>query len=158
MPDEHQRGPEASRSGLVAQVAQVAAVAGGGGGWGDAAWKTSEGGELDAALSRAASTTSGSASLIDLVRSPGGSVVLDWATRAAGRREVVLAPVLSLAARSDDGAIAAQARVSARARVRKGPLLDALTALPLSGEGRWLGVSGAEDARARVELLLWEAG
>src|SRR5579862_5561347 len=47
---------------------------------------------------------------------------------------------------------------SVRARVVEAPLLEALAAAPLLGDGAWLASPENAQVRARLELLIWEAG
>src|SRR5262249_24106022 len=47
---------------------------------------------------------------------------------------------------------------AARARVVQGPLLDALACAPLLGDGSQLSLPANVEARARLEILIWEAG
>ncbi|HEU4534733.1 MAG TPA: serine/threonine-protein kinase [Polyangiaceae bacterium] len=47
---------------------------------------------------------------------------------------------------------------AARARVVGGPLLEALHCAPLLGGGGEIGLPANAEARARLEILLWEAG
>lgn len=86
-----------------------------------------------------------------------GAVVLAWAEAAAGRRDVVLAPLLSEALR----ALQPPSRLirAARARVTHGSLLDGLACLPLAGDPSWLIDPEPEHALAlaRTELLIIEA-
>src|SRR5205807_826008 len=53
-----------------------------------------------------------------------------------------------------------RARVAAvaRGRVVEGPLLDALACAPLLGTGNELALPENAEARARLEILIWEAG
>src|SRR5262249_38196659 len=46
----------------------------------------------------------------------------------------------------------------ARARIIEGPLLDALACAPLLGDGVDLAAPDNAEARARLDILIWEAG
>jgi hypothetical protein len=49
-------------------------------------------------------------------------------------------------------------RGAARERVVSGPLLDALACAPLMGDGSGLASPISGEVRARLEILIWEAG
>jgi serine/threonine-protein kinase len=109
--------------------------------------------ELVAALTRA---DIDAASLGVLLSSAEGEVLFSWCSASAGRRDIRLAPLLALAA--SQPAFAARVASVARARVVEGPLLDAIACAPLLGDGRELASSPNAQARARLEILIWEAG
>jgi len=94
--------------------------------------------------------------LAALVEGPGGRVVLSWASASAWRHDVRMAPLLGMAAQHPRHA----QRVAAVAsdRVAAGPLVDALGCAPLIGDGVELARPVNAEARARLEILLWEAG
>ena len=71
-----------------------------------------------------------------------------------GNRVVCIARELLGSDHAAAGALAA----AARARLVSGELIESLVCLSLSGDATWLEAEGAAAARARVELLLWEAG
>ncbi|HEU4405339.1 MAG TPA: serine/threonine-protein kinase [Polyangiaceae bacterium] len=98
----------------------------------------------------------GAASLAPLLRGPGGGVVLAWCEANAARRDVELSGLVAAAAA--EPAHRARAVEAARARVVRGPLLDALGCAPLLGGGRELRLPENAEARARLEILIWEAG
>jgi serine/threonine-protein kinase len=104
------------------------------------------------ALSR---SDAGVASLGEILASPEGAVVLAWCAASAWRRDVRMAPLLSVAARKGLGAKAATV---ARGRVVEGPFMDALACAPLIGDGAALSSPELAEARARLEILFWEAG
>ncbi|HJL18632.1 MAG TPA: serine/threonine-protein kinase [Sandaracinaceae bacterium LLY-WYZ-13_1] len=87
---------------------------------------------------------------------PAGEVVFIWAAANAARSEARLAPILKAAAEHRE--YADQTRILARNRVVEGPLEDALGCLPLLGAGDALAAPDALEARARTQILLWEAG
>ncbi len=81
-----------------------------------------------------------------------GEVLFAWCQGSTSRRDVRMAPLLAKAAK-DDAVIAI-----ARDRVIQGPLLDALACAPLLGDGKDLAQPANAEARARLEILIWEAG
>jgi serine/threonine-protein kinase len=89
------------------------------------------------------------AELAPLFAGDGAEEILAWCEKNTWTRDVKMAPLL----------VAAKARFAdrvaalARARVVEGPLVDALACAPLLGEH----LQNAE-ARARLEILIWEAG
>ena len=109
---------------------------------------------VDAALS---ALHEGEAAALDaLFAGPEGSVVLAWCTAGAGRRDTRVAPLLTAAARRRP--LTARVALAARHRVVEGPLLDALACAPLLGDGSALALPENAEARARLEILVWEAG
>jgi len=85
-----------------------------------------------------------------------GEVLLLWCSATTWRRDTKLARLLALAgaeARLRDRVVAV-----ARARVVEGPLVDALGCAPLLGDGDQLTQPENHQARARLEILIWEAG
>jgi serine/threonine-protein kinase len=91
-----------------------------------------------------------------LVAAPVGDVLLTWCQACAGRRDVKLAPLL--AALQGQPELGERVVEAARARVLEGPLLDALACAPLLGDGSQLSSPVNTQARARLEILVWEAG
>jgi eukaryotic-like serine/threonine-protein kinase len=87
---------------------------------------------------------------------PAAPVLLLWCYASTWHREIALAPILTLAAKRNE----LRERVSAVAsgRVLEGPLVDALTCAPLIGDGDQLALPQNAEARARLEILIWEAG
>ncbi|MCU0654729.1 MAG: serine/threonine protein kinase [Polyangiaceae bacterium] len=132
-----------------------------------ARWKGRQGGEalpkhlaeaadgLAAALLSLARSEEGLGELCQLVREPGGEAVLAWCGASARRRDVAFARIFEALARERGRAPVEEA---ARARVLEGPLLDALACVPLLGDGLQLREPLNAQARARIEILLWEAG
>ncbi len=108
------------------------------------------------ALSVLASSGSGYAEHSELFEEPGVTVVLSWCKANARRGDLQMAPLLQRCAK----AASLRARVSAVAfdRVVQGPLLDALGCAPLLGDGTELWQPANAQARARLEILIWEAG
>ncbi len=80
---------------------------------------------------------------------------------SAWRRDLALAPLLRAAA-SAASAVDDETRESVvsavRERVVEGPLVDALSSAPLLGNGIALSEPLNAEARARLEILVWEAG
>jgi len=83
-----------------------------------------------------------------------GDVVLAWCAASAWRRDTHLSALLDLAMRSGTRE---RAQLAVRARVVEGPLLDALACAPLLGAAE-LSLPENAQARARLDILLWEAG
>jgi len=84
-----------------------------------------------------------------------GEVLLAWCRGSTWRRDAQLAPLLAIAARSP---FVERVPTIARERVVVGPLHDALACAPLVGTGQDLATEAAAEARARLEILIWEAG
>ena len=85
-----------------------------------------------------------------------GEVLLAWCAASTWRRDAVISKLLSLAAAQKH--FRQRAALAARGRVIEGPLLDALACAPLLGDGTVIALPGNAEARARLEILLWEAG
>jgi serine/threonine-protein kinase len=85
-----------------------------------------------------------------------GDVLLAWASASTWRRDVDLAPLLRTAV--GEPAVRDRAVAIARDRVVDGPLSDALACAPLLGSGGELALPINAEARARLEILIWEAG
>lgn len=83
-------------------------------------------------------------------------IFLAWLGASVSRSDVRFAPLLASA--SALPALAGQTIELARARVVQGPLLDALCCAPLLGSGKAFDAQGNEQARARLDILLWDAG
>jgi serine/threonine-protein kinase len=98
----------------------------------------------------------GLTALGELLARPGGEILLSWCSASAWRRDTRVAPLLALAAAQP----ALRVRVSSVAgdRVVGGPLRDALACAPLLGDGAELAKPANAQARARMEILVWEAG
>ncbi len=111
---------------------------------------------IDRALPTLSRSTSGVADLARLLGEPAGEIVFAWCAANTARIDARLAKLLALAASHAD--FAARVPGVARDRVVEGPLVDALACAPLVGSGdRYTAPENAE-ARARMEILIWEAG
>jgi serine/threonine-protein kinase len=87
---------------------------------------------------------------------PEGEVLFAWCAASTGHRDADLSKLLAVAAKQD--ALRDRALGAVRARVIEGPLLDALACAPLLGDGAALSSPECAEARARLEILIWEAG
>ncbi|MBX3216741.1 MAG: serine/threonine protein kinase [Labilithrix sp.] len=96
------------------------------------------------------------AALGALFAEPAGELLLTWCAASTWRRDVRLAPLLAIAARH--AAFRERVVGVARERVVEGPMLDALACAPLLGDGIQLAMPANAEARARLEILIWEAG
>ncbi len=93
--------------------------------------------------------------LASLFGEPAGDVVLAWCAASTWRRDAQLAPILYAGIEST---VSARIIDIARARVVEGPLMDALACAPLLGTNHELVLPVNTEARARLEILIWEAG
>ncbi|MCB9593383.1 MAG: serine/threonine protein kinase [Sandaracinaceae bacterium] len=87
---------------------------------------------------------------------PSSEVVFIWCAANSGRSEADLAPILGAACAHPE--YREQALDVVRSRIVEGPLLDALRCVPLLGSGESLELTVNHEARARMQILLWEAG
>ncbi|HEX3851820.1 MAG TPA: hypothetical protein VHW01_12685, partial [Polyangiaceae bacterium] len=87
---------------------------------------------------------------------PTGPLLLLWCYATTWRRDTDLAPLLALAAKQPG--FEDRVKVVAGERVVEGPLRDALACVPLLGSGVDLARPENAEARARLEILIWEAG
>jgi eukaryotic-like serine/threonine-protein kinase len=87
---------------------------------------------------------------------PSAPVLLVWCYANTWRRDIQLAPILQLAAKQPE--LKDRVAAVAAGRVLEGPLLDALACAPLIGDGEQLALPQNAEARARLEILIWEAG
>ena len=87
---------------------------------------------------------------------PQGALLLLWCYASTWRKDIALAPLLAIAR----GVSGYEERVAAVAhdRVVEGPLRDALACVTLLGTGTDLRQPHNSEARARLEILIWEAG
>lgn len=85
-----------------------------------------------------------------------GPVLLLWCYSTTWRRDSELSKLLAFAAKQPG--YEERVRAVARERVIEGPLLDALGCVPLLGSGTDLARPESSEARARLEILIWEAG
>ncbi|NUP12061.1 MAG: serine/threonine protein kinase [Polyangiaceae bacterium] len=97
----------------------------------------------------------GSVALGEVLGGADARALFAWCSASTWRRDINLAPVLEAAARAfpEDQLVPV-----ARARVVEGPLLDALSCVPLLGDGSQLLSVENQEAIARLEILIWEAG
>ena len=96
------------------------------------------------------------ASLVPLFDGPAGRILFSWCAASPWRRDANLAGLLTAAA--SQPALHERVVGVARDRVVEGPLLDALACAPLLGTGEVLSDPINGEARARLEILIWEAG
>ncbi|MDF3067922.1 MAG: Serine/threonine protein kinase [Polyangiaceae bacterium] len=87
---------------------------------------------------------------------PSAPVLLLWCYASTWRRDIQLAPILVLASKQPE--LRERVAAVAAGRVLEGPLLDALASAPLIGDGEQLRQPQNAEARARLEILIWEAG
>lgn len=87
---------------------------------------------------------------------PLGEVIFIWCAANAARNDARLIGLIEAAVAHPE--YREQALIVARNRVIEGPLEDALGCVPLLGNGADLGRPENAEARARMEILLWEAG
>jgi len=95
------------------------------------------------------------AALAALFGAPGSEILLACCEASAYRLDIEIAPLLVALAETLGSERIVEA---ARARVVEGPLRDALSCAPMIGEGYELASSANAEARARLEILIWEAG
>ena len=96
------------------------------------------------------------ADLAKLFAKPEGTALIAWCAASTWRRDAKLAPLLAAASKRPAHAEAVAPIV--RSRVVDGPLVDALACAPLLGSGAALSSPENAEARARLEILIWEAG
>ncbi len=124
------------------------------------------GGELEPALRVAADLVNdtltglthsdeGTDALAALFSEPAGDLLFAWCGACTRRRDVVLAPLLFAAG---NAGYHERAQLAGRARVVEGPLPDALVCAPLLGGGDELAAAINDEARSRLQILIWEAG
>jgi serine/threonine-protein kinase len=87
---------------------------------------------------------------------PGGDAILSWCSASLWRRDLRMAPLLARLVAHPE--LRERAVNVTRDRVVEGPLLDAITCAPLLGGGDELARPENSEARARLEILVWEAG
>lgn len=85
-----------------------------------------------------------------------GELLFLWCTSVVARPDVRTAPLLQLAATRPE--LRERAVSAARDRLVQGPLTDALACVPLLGTGAIFAQPEYAQARARLEILIWEAG
>ncbi len=96
------------------------------------------------------------ASLGMLLAGPEGQTLLEFLSAAVAHRELRMSHLLAAAAKRPE--LRERAVKIARGRVVEGPLADALACAPLLGDGTALELPENAQARARLEILIWEAG
>ncbi len=96
------------------------------------------------------------AALGDLFEEPAGEVLFTWCSASAWRRDTHVARLLAKAAAQPT--FRDRVDAVARHRVVEGPLVDAIGCAPLLGDGVALAAPENAEARARLEILIWEAG
>lgn len=101
-------------------------------------------------------TDEGVSALAERFASPSGALLLLWCYASTWRKDIELSALLGKA-RAIPGYEERVAAVAAD-RVIEGPLLDALGCAPLLGTGADLRLPSNAEARARLEILIWEAG
>ncbi|MFO0762370.1 MAG: serine/threonine-protein kinase [Byssovorax sp.] len=97
----------------------------------------------------------GLADLAALYAEPEADLLYALCSASTRRRDVRLAPLLHAAAQAG---YPERAQLAARDRVVEGPLHDALVCAPLLGSGDELSQPVNAEARARLQILIWEAG
>ncbi|RLB66189.1 MAG: hypothetical protein DRI90_00030 [Deltaproteobacteria bacterium] len=91
-----------------------------------------------------------------LFEGPGTEAILSWCSASAWRRDVWIAQILGIAATKPQ--LQPLVPGVAGQRVVAGPLSDALACAPLIGDGAQLRLPINAEVRARLEILIWEAG
>ncbi len=94
--------------------------------------------------------------LSKLFDGPAGEVLFLWCAASTWRRDASLARLLAVAAEKAE--YRDRVPAIARDRVVEGPLIDALGCAPLMGDGTFLAAPENAEARARLQILIWEAG
>ncbi len=105
---------------------------------------------------QAAFEQSDDAALVALLEGPEADAVLTHCAENTRKRDVAMANVLAAAVGRES--IRERAIKIARDRVIEGPLRDAIACAPLLGNGESLALPENAEARARLEILVWEAG
>ncbi|HSC88080.1 MAG TPA: protein kinase, partial [Polyangiaceae bacterium] len=122
-------------------------------------------GRLDPAVARWAQTvdtgwlelvTHGQESALAQSSGARESLLFVWCRAGVARAEIRLASVYSALSRQPERQ--ERVRALARDRIVQGPLLDALASAPCLGSGVELDAPENDEARARLEILIWEAG
>lgn len=115
--------------------------------------------DLDQLLPGLTRSKNGASSLAELFRADPqgrGEVLFTWCASHVDRPDLKMSPLLSAAI--NEPSFAEGALNVARDRLIQGPLADALACAPLLGTGDRLSSSENTEARARLEILIWEAG
>lgn len=111
---------------------------------------------LDRAMPGLSKSNGAVADIAKLYGETTGEVIFTWCAASVSRPDVRLQRLLALAV--PHAAFGDRAIHIARERIVQGPLLDALTCVPLLGNGEWVYYPENYAARSRLEILLWEAG
>ena len=112
--------------------------------------------ELSAAMPALTASEEHLALLCSAVAGAAGPALVTWCKASTWRRDVHMARLLMAAAKEE--AFREQIPQIAHDRVVEGPLVDALACAPLLGTGAQLALPQNAEARARLEILIWEAG
>src|SRR5580692_4482637 len=112
--------------------------------------------ELAGALPALTRSVTDTVALASLFAEPAGEVLFSWCSASTWRRDIRVAPLLSMA--DQGGGFEGRVQAVARDRVVQGPLLDSLACAPLLGDGDALAAPDNAQARARLEICVWEAG
>ena len=94
--------------------------------------------------------------LLALLANHGGLVLLTWCSSSAWRADTCMSAMLEVAV--GEAELTQAVAGAARERVVSGPLMDALACVPLMGDGGDLLHPMNAEVRARLEILIWEAG
>ncbi|MEM9457455.1 MAG: serine/threonine-protein kinase [Myxococcota bacterium] len=108
------------------------------------------------ALPRLSQTSDGVSALRPFFARPDAITLLSWCSASAWRLDARIAPILAVA--SEQPSLRARVTAVAGDRVVAGPLLDALQCAPMVGDGEQLSRPEHVQVRARLEILVWEAG
>jgi serine/threonine-protein kinase len=112
--------------------------------------------KLSAELAPLTLDDAGTPALVSRLEGATGHVLMAFAHGSAWRRDVRLSPLLAAARLKP--MLADSALAAARDRVIEGPIADALACTPYLGDGEALALPANAQARARLEILIWEAG
>ncbi|NLE86119.1 MAG: serine/threonine protein kinase [Myxococcales bacterium] len=111
---------------------------------------------LDKGLPALTRSSNAADRLAPALRDDRAALLFLWCTSVASRPDVRTAPLLRLALAHPE--LRERALVAAQERLVQGPLLDALACVPLLGTGAIFTLPENAEARARLEILIWEAG
>ncbi|MBI5532817.1 MAG: serine/threonine protein kinase [Deltaproteobacteria bacterium] len=111
---------------------------------------------VDRAFPALSRSSVGTADLGALFGEPRGEIVFLWCEANAGRRDARLSKLLAAGATHRD--LLDRVVSTCLVRIVEGPMLDALNCAPLMGRGDVLARPENASARARMEILIWEAG
>ncbi|HVJ92459.1 MAG TPA: serine/threonine-protein kinase [Labilithrix sp.] len=111
---------------------------------------------LEAELPTLTQSAEDVAALRKILAEPAGELLFTWCASSIWRRDAKLAPIL--AAALEHPKFRDEVPNVARERVVEGPMSDALACAPLLGDGAELAMPINAEARARLEILIWEAG